>query len=655
MSIELIGKVPEEVVQPSGDRWSVTDADQSKNSTIESAKDECAETDRVGRKMYFDCYIPEGYKLYMYHGTWEEHNEEEDKSVQICSVRIMVTGRLRSLDDDGEDIVRIRFIDKSMDKTVLVPLSAITDRTSFRQHLVPKSVRVTETNLKFLFKYLNACIDANENEAGSAFVTGFVYHTNGWKDDNCTTFVAGNRLFLDNYGKCKEEVCKFADEGIADIFNRKGSLEAWVAGVKPIIKYVNPRFVMYAAFSAPLLKWLGVSSFTIDLYGGIPGSTNSESSSGKTTSCIIAMSAFGNVRQDPRTTCLFNTCDNTTKFVTNNLAKYPDLPCLFDEAINLPKKEREELAYGVSNPVGRGRATAFGGTQKQQQKRNVALVTGEHSFVPESGNTGAKVRVQSIIGGIGVPNLSNEVISATNACMKNSGYILELFFAEFFKNRASVQQWHEAAWNRLVKTTDNDLTKRKAAYFAAIETAGMLLEKVFWTISIEPKDPKVVINTVWRDNVLASEIKPRWIVALDEVWGWYNRHKDTNFNVGKYPKDAFGWSATEKGTRKPLLNINKQPLSEFLEDERKGRSYDPKSTFKSWRVVGITNVNDPTPKKDGTPGEPPVFKNASRGGTSVHVIQLNFDKVYELLGFEKQKTGLASLAVDNESKKEPGD
>ena len=160
---------------------------------------------------------------------------------------------------------------------------------------------------------------------------------------------------------------------------------------------------------------------------------------------------------------------------------------------------------------------------------------------------------------------------------------------------------------------------------------------------------------MWRDNVLASEIKPRWIVALDEVWGWYNRHKDTNFNVGKYPKDAFGWSATEKGTRKPLLNINKQPLSEFLEDERKGGSYDPKSTFRSWRVVGLTNVNDPTPKKDGTPGEPPVFKNACRGGTSVHVIQLNVDKVYELLGFEKQKTGLASLAVDNESKKEPGD
>jgi uncharacterized protein (DUF927 family) len=581
---------------------------QAEEQPIGETEDEHAQIDRVGRKMYFGCYIPEGYNLNMFTGTWVDDDEEPDKNEQICSIRIMVTGRFRSVDDDGEDIVRIKIIDKSIDKTILVPISAITDTNGFRTHLIPKSVRVIESKRKLLFQYLNACIDANENEAGSAFVTGLVYHTHGWKDDNCTTFVAGNRLFRDNYGKLKEEVCNFGDEGTADIFNRKGSLTAWVAGVKHILKYTNPRFVMYAAFTAPLLKWLGVSPFAVDLYGGISGSENSESSSGKTTTCIIAMSGFGNVKQDPRTTCLFNTCDNTTKFVTNILARYPDLPCLFDEATNLPKKERDELAYSISNPVGRGRATTNGGTQKQQQKRNVALVTGEHSFIPESGNTGAKVRVQSIKGGIGVPNLSDEVISATNACMNNSGYILELFLDEFFKNRASVSKWHEEAWKRLAKTTDNDLTKRKASYFAATETAGMLLEKVFGIIGIEPKDPRGIIYKVWKDNILNSEIKPRWLVALSEVWDWYNLHKDTNFDIGKTARDTFGWSAFEKETKRPLLNINKQPLTEFLQDERKGRSYDPKSTFESWRVAGITNVNDPALKKDGTRGAIPVVK-----------------------------------------------
>jgi hypothetical protein len=118
---------------------------------------------------------------------------------------------------------------------------------------------------------MDACIDANEGVGGSAFKTGRVFYVNGWKDDDCTMFVAGNRLFTDNYGKLKEEECIFGDESRAKLFNEKGTQNNWVKYIPPILKYPNPRFVFYAAFTAPLLKWLAVDSFAIDIYGGKTG------------------------------------------------------------------------------------------------------------------------------------------------------------------------------------------------------------------------------------------------------------------------------------------------------------------------------------------------------------------------------------------------
>jgi uncharacterized protein (DUF927 family) len=570
---------------------------------------------------------------------------EEYYYEKVCSIRIMVTGRFQSV--DCEDIVEVTYVDIMTQGNYLVPISAILSSKGFREHLIPKSVRVTEASLRRFFDYMNACIDANEGDGGSKFKTGFVYSTNGWKDEECTTFVAGNRIFKDNCGKLKEERCVFLDSDIANVFEEKGSLEAWVAGVNPILKYVNPRFAIYAGFTAPLMKYLNISSFGVDFYGGTPGTSNSESSSGKTTTVIIVISGFGNVKAGEGRASLFNTYDSTPKFIVNTLTKYPDLPALFDEHSELPKKVRAELAYDISSPVGRGRANSTGGTQKQQQKRNLVLMTGEYQFIPEDANTGAKVRLQEIRGGIGAQNLMEIVVAANTACMENSGHLLKLFLAEFFKNRISALNYFNAACKRLATTTDNDLTRRKSTYFAAIETAGFLLEMAFRKIGISTISPQTIVDQIWRENILASEIKPKWIIALSEVWDWYCVNIDTHFDsdhysTGKYVKDLYGWTARPKSGH--VLNINKQALSEFLQDERRGRTYDSKSIFESWRVAGLTNVLKPKQKKDGSTGSPVSYTNATRGSLTVSVIQLKLDKVYELLGIEPVKGGLSVFA-----------
>jgi len=90
-------------------------------------------------------------------------------------------------------------------------------------------------------------------------------------------------------------------------------------------------------------------------------------------------------------------------------------------------------------------------------------------------------------------------------------------------------------------------------------------------------------------------------------------------------------------------------LSEFLTDERKDRNYEPRSIFESWRAIGLTNVNKPEKRKDGSNGKQTPFKNATRGGQPAIVIQLKLEKVYELLKIKKPKGGLADLCPDDDN------
>ena len=556
MSTELNDKVLEEAAQPLGDSGSITDAPLSKKSTTKPLEDVNAKTNKVGREMYFACYIPEGYHI-NWGGVWQVKRNKKDEEVfiPICSIRIMVTGRFEG--DDGPHMVEITYIDKSTKDSFIVPMFSMLGTKAFCDYLIPKNIRVTELNLKSLFEFLNACIDANQNEAGSAFKTGFSFSTCGWKDAGCTKFVAGSRLFIDKNGRLDEQECIYGDEESKDVFNKRGSLKAWVAGVKPIIKYPNSRFIVYSAFSALLFKVLSVNSFSVDIYGGIKGAVNSESGSGKTTCCVLAMSGIGNMDAEYGPS-LFNECNSTQNYIINTMAKYPDIPTFFDESTKLSNTDREALAYNVSNSVGRGRANSTGGTQKQQPKRGVALVTGERKLISDSGNTGSKVRVQEVSGGVGVPNLSNEVHEANVTCLNNSGFILELFLDEFFRSRSIIKQYFNDARKRYVDSTDNDITKRKAAYFAAIETSGFLMEKVFSEIDIPVVNPQNVVKTIWDANILSEEIKPLWQMALSDVWDWYNVNRKTYFNDNQEQKETYGWVGSSGG--EAVLNIFKLPI-----------------------------------------------------------------------------------------------
>ena len=328
-------------------------------------------------------------------------------------------------------------------------------------------------------------------------------------------------MFENVDSECVESRCIYTDPHMEGVFDPRGSIEAWVASVNPLMVYDRMRFVCYAAFASVILKFLNVDSFTIDIYGGIPGKNNDKSSSGKTSMTVIAISGFGNVLPGDEAS-LFNTCYGTANFVENLIVKYTDLPVLLDESTKLSKDVREELAYRISSRVTKSRASdGNGGIQKTHRKSSVALVTGENPLIPRESNIGSKVRCPTVQGGIGVDGIGDIVRDGREGCSLNSGHLLKPFLAVFFKNKDKVTPYFIEARNRLENSVDNDLAKRQAMYFAAIETAGKLLEMVFDTIEIERKDPKDVVNTVWEHSVSSHPIEAQWMDALRDTWEWY--------------------------------------------------------------------------------------------------------------------------------------
>jgi uncharacterized protein (DUF927 family) len=605
-----------------------------------------------GKPQFFDCYLPENYFVSQ-KGIWKitkKYDKASDKDVfsteLICTSRAMPTGYF--IDEDNSDVVEITYFTDTAIETMHVPLNATLGVKEWKE-LVRKNnigrLDITDDELRPMINFFKAArkenVGVHVGEDGTAFKSGYSYFRSGWKNDDFSILVAGHRMFCDDNGKLVEKECIFTDVNAAHTYDPRGSIEEWVKAVRPIMDYNRVRFAIYAAFSSLLLHYFNTDSFVIDLYGGIPGKINDKSSSGKTTMVIVSLSGIGNVVPG-NCDSLFNVCISTDNFVENISAKHCDFPIGLDEDTNLKKEIRERLVYRISNTGTKGKASdGKGGTQLIRRKHNVVLATGEDPLIPANANIGAKVRSPKIRGGIGVYNIGKLVTAAREGCRKNSGHLLEPFVAEFFKNKSNLYDYFNEIRDKLDDSTDSDLAKRQASYFAAITAAGKLLEPIFAKIGIEEKNPYEVVYDIWNDCILSNPIDSQWRQALEEVMGWYAANRKSNFNLGKgATRQLYGWKSIGNGGE--VVSINKTILDAFLTNQREGRNYDPDNIYESWRAEGLTNVNKPKQKKDKNGNiigeyKPYTYLTVTKNGDNVSVIQLILGKVYDTLGYNPEQ------------------
>ncbi len=300
-----------------------------------------------------------------------EINEKKGTSELACRTPILLTKRIRSL-DSGEEKIEIAFRRDGRWLSSMWPRSTVFSSRSVLA-LSELGCTVTSENAKQVVKFLGALEGENLDKIPSVQATGVL----GWKSGG--KFMPGNDegLVLD---------CDPTMQAAAAAYHQNGTLEGWLAAMRPHRERNKFRFILASAFAAPLLKITRQRNFLTYNWGGSRG--------GKTAALYAGMSVWG---EPEKLTVSFNT---TAVGLERRAGLCCDLPMGIDERQQAGDKQGmlEQLVYMLANGTGKVRGAKGGGLQSVYQWRTVALSTGEEPLTVETSKGGVSTRALQIYG-----------------------------------------------------------------------------------------------------------------------------------------------------------------------------------------------------------------------------------------------------------------
>lgn len=289
----------------------------------------------------------------------------------VCRTPIIITRRLRSL-ETGDEKIEVAFKRDGEWRTVIQPRSVIFQARSITC-LADQGCTITSENARFVVRFLEKLeaenIDIIElTDSASTF---------GWQSNN--TFLPGlaDNIVLDIEPSLR---------GWAAAYCQSGTFDAWKTMIAPHRKRARFRFILAAAFAAPMLRIVKQRIFFVYNWGGSKG--------GKSAALKAALSVWG----DPeRLMVNFN----ATQVALERMAGfYCDLPLGIDERQLAGGNQNtlEKIVYMLSSGTGRIRGSKTGGLQALQTWRTVILATGEEPITTDTSQTGVSTRLLELYG-----------------------------------------------------------------------------------------------------------------------------------------------------------------------------------------------------------------------------------------------------------------
>lgn len=244
-------------------------------------------------------------------------------------------------EETGKEKVKIIFYKEGKWKELIVDKSQL----SINQKLLLLSddgLDVTSENVRYYINYFNEIMNINDIKKLDS-----VSHI-GWKDDQFIPY--------DSHG-----IFDGADEfrNIYKAISTKGDYDKWKKTIKELRKHKVIRLLMATTFASPLLEKLNLQPFMVNLWSSLSGN-------GKTLSCMVAMSSWGN----PDVGALRLSSNNTQNYYLSVASFVRNITCYFDE-LQIVKKSKyldfETLIMDLCNGTEKGRLT------KNSQAREVKV------------------------------------------------------------------------------------------------------------------------------------------------------------------------------------------------------------------------------------------------------------------------------------------
>jgi uncharacterized protein (DUF927 family) len=261
-------------------------------------------------------------------------------------------------EDTGKEKVKIIYYKENEWKEKIVDRSqlAISNRLLL---LSDDGLDVTSENVKYYINYFNEIMNINNiNKLES------ISHI-GWK----------NNLFIpyDSSG-----IFDGAEEfrNIYKSINSKGDFKKWKNCIDEITTNKYIKIIMATTLASPLLEKLNILPFIVNVW-------SSASGSGKTLSCMVAMSIWGN----PNVGALRLSSNNTQNYYMTVASFMRNFTCYFDE-LQIVKNNRgfdfEGLIMDLCNGTEKGRLNKNSEAREVKVWYNNFLFTNNDRMVNEN-------------------------------------------------------------------------------------------------------------------------------------------------------------------------------------------------------------------------------------------------------------------------------
>lgn len=266
-------------------------------------------------------------------------------------------------EDTGKEKVKIIFYKENEWKEKIVDKSQL----SINQKLLLLSddgLDVTSENVRYYINYFNEIMNINNIKKLDS-----ISHI-GWKDNDFVPY--------DSHG-----IFDGADD-FRNIYNSigiKGNYDKWKETITKLRKHKVIKLLMATTLASPLLEKLNLQPYMVNLWSSLSGN-------GKTLSCMVAMSIWGN----PDVGALRLSSNNTQNYYSVVASFMRNFTCYFDE-LQIVKRSKyldlESLVMDLCNGTEKGRLNKNSQAREVKVWFNNFLFTSNDRLVKE--NAGEQV------------------------------------------------------------------------------------------------------------------------------------------------------------------------------------------------------------------------------------------------------------------------
>ncbi|MFF1417446.1 DUF927 domain-containing protein [Streptomyces sp. NPDC058280] len=379
-------------------------------------------------------------------------------------------------DPEGNQYVELSWIDKSLGHARRI--SRIVNRETAKrgrkliETLGSAGLPAVEGDARAVEKWLAEFESANVHRIPSEQLARWL----GWQDDG--TFVSSPEDGI------KVDTAFEEQRGPAKAHSTKGTLEAWKETVAGLTAFPVPRVAVAAALAAPLLRPLGLNSFTLDI--------SSRSTKGKTTALQVALSVWADPSEHASAMSNWRT---TLYAIEKRLNLVRGILTVFDETMAVTDDSLiDEVLYQL--PMNHGKARSGGAFGNMLPWETILLSSGERPALSFTTSQGAAARILgTTIAPFGEGG-GAAAAAAREGVLANHGHAGPEFVRYILSGLAqpSGRETLKARHRALVEEFrgDGDMTNRRAPMVAAL----VLAETLACNLGLLPYEP--LGNDVWR-------------------------------------------------------------------------------------------------------------------------------------------------------------